>query len=71
MGTVRYFCCDTGERTKNLRPLAVMRPNVYRETVRADRCSAQYCRDSLVTLFLLAMAAISLGTFLALLRSPF
>jgi hypothetical protein len=35
----------TGERIKNLRPLEWMRPNVYRETVRANRCSARYCRD--------------------------
>jgi hypothetical protein len=34
-----------GERIKNLRPLAVMRTNVYRETVRVNRCSARYCRD--------------------------
>ena len=62
------FFCDTGERIKNLRPLAVMRTNVYRKTLRANQCSARCCRDSLVTLFLRAVAALSLGT---LLRWPF
>jgi hypothetical protein len=51
--------------------LRLMHTNVYRKTVRANRCSARYCTDSLVTSFLLAVAALSLGTFLALLRWPF
>jgi hypothetical protein len=62
MGWRAFYCCVTGERIKNLRPLAVMRMNVYREAVRAKRCSApsDVRRDiveiSLVTLFLLAVA---------------
>ena len=63
------YCCNTAERIKNLHPLAVMRtnprrctpPDVWRDIVEI----------SLVTLFLLAVAALVLGTLLVLLRWTF
>ena len=65
-----HAACTT-ERIKNLRPLAVMRTNDYRKDYRRHRFPARYFVRSFMTFLLLAMAALSLGTLLAVLRWPF